>query len=599
MAQEGVERGALSSKQKGAGPGRKGSTRGGKRHRGGDDDEAALIEQEQQQARELQLLLFGTGDASDEAAALVGNEVPEGGEALRLQELLSGAEPSHSAKKKKATRRVIQEAVQLEDAVLLGELEQEEGQGVVEVHEEDNLGKSSRVGPRAAVWQDEDDATQLVNLAAVNRLRKLRTKEEEALVSGDEYVRRLRQQHSKLHPGGSTAWARLPKRRGESKQPARFEDEDDPGQWAEADGEGDEPRLREGGEDEDEDDERILREGGLVRKSSRGGLLSEGRLDTTRLHDANQADPCRAVVQSVHFHPNAQLLVTASYDRTLRFFHIDGKENAKVQSIFLSDMPIKKALFSHDGARVIAGGRRKWFYVFDMAGGQVERVSSIGGGEEERSMENFELSPDNRLIAFLGNAGRIALVSQQTRQLVANLKMNGSVRAAAFGAGGNELVTSGGDGQIYHWDLRTRRCFHKGTDEGCLNSTSLAVSGSGGGGLIAAASDTGVVNLYQRQAFLGSGAARPLKSFLNLTTEVDTLKFNPDSQILAIASRMKKDSLRFIHVPSRTVFSNWPTARSPLNLVHCLDWSPGGGYCAIGNAKGRVLLYRIHHYERP
>eukprot|EP00271_Cylindrocystis_brebissonii_P009232 TRINITY_DN2392_c0_g1_i2.p1 TRINITY_DN2392_c0_g1~~TRINITY_DN2392_c0_g1_i2.p1 ORF type:complete len:340 (+),score=48.84 TRINITY_DN2392_c0_g1_i2:695-1714(+) len=328
----------------------------------------------------------------------------------------------------------------------------------------------------------------MVNLVSVNRLRKLRIKEEEAMVSGDEYARRLREQYSKLHSGGSTAWARLPKRRDESKLLARLDNEDDPGQLAEAGGEEVEPRLREGWEDEDEDGGRILREGELVGKSRRGGLLPEGRLDTTRLHDANQADPCRAVVQSVHFHPNAQLLVTASYDRTLRFFHIDGKENAKVQSIFLSDMPIKKALFSHDGSRVVAGGRRKWFYVFDMAGSQMERVSCIGGEEAERSTENFELSPDNRLIAFLGNAGRIALVSQQTRQLVANLKMNGSVRAAAFGSRGNELVTSGGDGQIYHWDLRMRRCFHKGIDEGCMNSTSLAVSGSRGGGLIASAS---------------------------------------------------------------------------------------------------------------
>jgi U3 small nucleolar RNA-associated protein 18 len=68
--------------------------------------------------------------------------------------------------------------------------------------------------------------------------------------------------------------------------------------------------------------------------------------------------------------------------------------------------------------------------------------------------------------------------------------------------------------------------------------------------------------------------------------------------MLAIASRMKKDSLRLLHMASRTVFSNWPTTRTPLQFVHSIDFSPHCGYMAIGNAKGRALLYRLHHYEQ-
>ena len=59
---------------------------------------------------------------------------------------------------------------------------------------------------------------------------------------------------------------------------------------------------------------------------------------------------------------------------------------------------------------------------------------------------------------------------------------------------------------------------------------------------------------------------------------------------------MKRDALRLVHIPSMTAFSNWPTSRSPLQYVHSLAFSPAGGTLAIGNAKGRVLLYRLHHY---
>ena len=68
------------------------------------------------------------------------------------------------------------------------------------------------------------------------------------------------------------------------------------------------------------------------------------------------------------------------------------------------------------------------------------------------------------------------------------------------------------------------------------------------------------------------------------------------AQMLAMASRMKKDALRLVHLPSGTVFQNWPTSRSPLGYVHSVAFSPGGGYLAVGNAKGRALLYRLHHY---
>jgi U3 small nucleolar RNA-associated protein 18 len=38
-----------------------------------------------------------------------------------------------------------------------------------------------------------------------------------------------------------------------------------------------------------------------------------------------------------------------------------------------------------------------------------------------------------------------------------------------------------------------------------------------------------------------------------------------------MASRMKKDALKLVHVPTFTVFSNWPTS---LHYVHSLTFSP-------------------------
>jgi U3 small nucleolar RNA-associated protein 18 len=91
-------------------------------------------------------------------------------------------------------------------------------------------------------------------------------------------------------------------------------------------------------------------------------------------------------------------------------------------------------------------------------------------------------------------------------------------------------------------------------------------------------------------------ARPPFKTIMSLTTRADTLRFNHDGQILAIASQMKKDSLRLIHAHTGKTFANWPTASTPLRYVTDVDFSPGGGLMAIGNDRGRVLLYRLLHY---
>jgi len=88
-----------------------------------------------------------------------------------------------------------------------------------------------------------------------------------------------------------------------------------------------------------------------------------------------------------------------------------------------------------------------------------------------------------------------------------------------------------------------------------------------------------------------------LKAIGNLTTSISALRFNHDSQLLAITSKTQKDQMRLIHIPSLTAFSNWPTSSTPLGRVSSIDFSTGGEYIAIGNTRGRVLLYHLKDYD--
>lgn len=64
---------------------------------------------------------------------------------------------------------------------------------------------NEEAGQLTAVWHDSDDERLTVSLASQQRLRKLRVAESEDVISGTEYIRRLRKHYQQLHP--TPEWA--------------------------------------------------------------------------------------------------------------------------------------------------------------------------------------------------------------------------------------------------------------------------------------------------------------------------------------------------------------------------------------------------------
>ncbi|KAJ3222049.1 U3 small nucleolar RNA-associated protein 18 [Clydaea vesicula] len=428
-------------------------------------------------------------------------------------------------------------------------------------------------------WIDDDDDLITVNIATLNnRTRKLRAKEEEETISGKEYEKRLRQHFNKIHPIPN--WAKV---------------EDD--------------------YQETEGDLSFLRQNmGIFDSSKVDKKISSDFLDILRLKDANQTSINESMVTSAQFHPSAPILLTSGFDKTLKLFQIDGKLNQKIATVGLKDMPIHKALFTADGKEVICVGRRKFFYTYNLETGTVEKTGHVRG-RDEKSFEKHYISPCNRYIVFIGSNGYIILCCRKSKQWIANLKMNTAVKGIEFSKDGSYLISFGApllaDGEIYQWDMDTRTCIHKFYDEGAVKPTSLSLSNDGN--FFATGSSTGVVNLYSSSScFLNTPAnpnffpvstenlknnPSPLKAIFSLTTDINIVKFHPSSQILAISSFVKRDCLRMVHLPSMSVFPNWPTAKTPLGHVNCMNFSPNGGYFALGNDKGKVLLYKLNDFS--
>lgn len=57
-------------------------------------------------------------------------------------------------------------------------------------------------------------------------------------------------------------------------------------------------------------------------------------------------------------------------------------------------------------------GDKHWYYVYDIVSGKVTQIHEIKGHGKE-SFKKFSVSPDNKLLAFLGKDGYMAMVSNK------------------------------------------------------------------------------------------------------------------------------------------------------------------------------------------
>ncbi|KAL3805339.1 hypothetical protein HJC23_009046 [Cyclotella cryptica] len=493
----------------------------------------------------------------------------------------------------------------------------------------DDEDEPQAVSMRGAAWQDDDTdedddeeqhshdkvdgshrharakSKNTVSLVdGPNRIKKLRRyRDETDPISIKEYELRLRERFVNTSSvAARTDWANVKNLTEEdvTRKKIKISSADD---------------SEESGDDEDNQYSsvhRILQSNDSLFASSSSSLpLPPTLLDTIRVRDGNIAEPNKSCVNALQFHPTAgkdydgsnecsdrPLLMTAGMDRMLRFFRIDGENNEKIHGIHFSQMPIMCASFLGDSGSVVMSGRRPFFYVYDAASGSVDRIHATMLGRKERSLERFTVSPDGRVIAFVGNDGYIILIDGFSKRWIGDLKMNGSVRAIAFSTDGEYVMGSGSDGDIYKWNVKSRRCVERFHNEDGTITSSLAASKS----IMAVGAESGVVNLYddKRSSAFPRGVSvmegTPMKSVMNLTSSADLVKFNDDGQILAMSTRREKNGLKLLHVPTATVFSNWPTSKTPLKYVWSMDFSPGSKYFCAGNDQGKCLLYQLKHF---
>ncbi|XP_051727608.1 U3 small nucleolar RNA-associated protein 18 homolog isoform X2 [Ctenopharyngodon idella] len=424
----------------------------------------------------------------------------------------------------------------------------------------------ARPNHRRAAWEDEDDELE-EEIDMTHRFRRdFKKSEAETKMTKQKLQQRLKEQFQKAM-GGTPSWAEETATKRQKKEVES--------------------------EDEDESEELLRRTGNFIGSSD---SLPKGTIKIKRCLNANNECPSTSQLTTVQFHPSAQIVMTAGLDHSISLFQVDGKSNPKIQTIHLEKFPVNKASFSADGEHVVVTGlRNKLFYIYDMMEGKIIPVTCVRGLNEQK-VSDFQVSPDGKHLLLSGSSGYLHLMTTKTREVIRSMKMNGNVCAAAFTADSSKIFSNSEEGEVFVWDVRSSKCLKRFEDDGCVKGTSLALSRDDT--YLACGSQSGVVNIYSQKDCLLEVKPKPLKAVMNLLTAATSLCFNSTAEILAIGSRADNEANRLVHLPSFTVFSNFPQFnKKGIFKTRSLDFSPRSGFYSVANNAGHALLFRLLHYN--
>ncbi|KAH7358847.1 U3 small nucleolar RNA-associated protein [Plectosphaerella cucumerina] len=475
----------------------------------------------------------------------------------------------------------------------------------------------------APAWQDSDDERLTVSLAGVSRLRKLRISADEDVVSGAEYAERLRRQFVVLNP--------LPKWAKESEgRPAKRRRRSSAAASEDISSDSSEEEGDEGGDDLSAAPlEKLLRD--VRTLAGRGGADKKKQRLRPEVIDIQRTRPIpdqhKAAVSNLSFHPEYPVLLSASVSSVLFLHHINPTAhptpNPLLTSVQAKQVDVRRAEFLYpQGDQIFFAGRRRYFHSWDLQSGVVQKTTQVQGHRlEHRSMESFRLSPCGRYMGIVATTkkggGIVNVVSVASRQWIAAARMDSRHGIAGFAwwASGDGMTVLGRDGSVGEYSMERRRFLGIWRDEGCVGGLVIALGGHhgpaalGGDRWVVVGSSSGVANIYDRNELITRDASaadpddadalvfkenpEPTKRLEQLVTSITVLAFSPDGQLLAFGSHQKKDALRLVHLPSCTVYRNWPTENTPLGRVTCVAFGRNSDLLAVGNDVGKIRLWEI------
>ncbi|EGT53279.1 hypothetical protein CAEBREN_22024 [Caenorhabditis brenneri] len=349
-----------------------------------------------------------------------------------------------------------------------------------------------------------------------------------------------------------------------------------------------------------EDDE----EGSLL-KTAAGYLAKDVKLPKTTIHtnllkDFNIGHRYSRGITAVKFHKTRPVLIVGDQGGNVQLFKVsqEVKKDRFLQSATFTKFPIDSMEIAGQGLTVIcSSSRQEYLMQYNMETREVTQLKPPKTVPKQ-GIQLFAVSHDSQFLAIAGHNSHVYVLHAASMEHITTISLPANATCIKFfPSHSREMWIICETGQVVIANIglngaQTKQ--HTFTDDGAVHGTTLAISQHGD--YFATGSDTGIVNVYAGSSCRDSATPQPLFNVSNLVTSVSSIAFNSDAQLMAICSNIKENHIRLVHVASQTTFKNFPERNGKVTHARCVDFSPSGGYLAVGNDDGCLHVFHIHHF---
>jgi hypothetical protein len=259
-------------------------------------------------------------------------------------------------------------------------------------------------------------------------------------------------------------------------------------------------------------------------------------------------------VRSVVFSPDGKTLASASFDNTIKLWHLETQK--PIATLIGHSNLVNSVAFSFDGLILASASDDNTIKLWHLE--TQKPIATLTGHSD--LVNSVAFSPDSKTLASASDDKTIKLWHLETQKLIATLRHSNEVRSVAFSPDGKTLASTSDDHTIKLWQLQSQKPIATLTGHSSkVNSVAFSPDGL----TLASASSDKTIKLWHLQS------QKPIATLTGHSSKVNSVAFSPDGLTLASASSDK--TIKLWHLQSQKLIA---TLTGHSSWVYSVAFSP-------------------------